>query len=116
VNLGDICWVELPPANGHEQVGRRPAVILQNEASAGALPVIIVVPLTEAITASRFPGTVLIDPTPENGLRTPSVVLVFPVRAIDRRKVQEQIGTLGAEPLAQIYKSLDQLTGRVPSD
>lgn len=115
MNLGDIRWVELPPANGHEQVGRRPAVILQDEAYAGTSPVVIVAPLTGAITASRFPGTVLVDPTPQNGLRTPSVVLVFQVRAIDRRKVREQIGALGAEPLAQIYKSLDQLTGRVRS-
>lgn len=115
MNLGDICWVELPPANGHEQVGRRPAVILQDEAYAGTLPVVIVVPLTGTIPASRFPGTVLIDPTPGNGLRTPSVVLVFQVRAVDRRKVREKIGTIGAEPLAQIYKSLDQLIGRVPS-
>lgn len=28
VSVGDIRWVDLPAANGHEQRGRRPAVIL----------------------------------------------------------------------------------------
>lgn len=28
---GDIYWVEIPAANGHEQAGRRPAVVLQSE-------------------------------------------------------------------------------------
>jgi mRNA interferase MazF len=112
VTLGDIHWVELPPSNGREQVGRRPAVILQDETYAGTLPLVIVAPLTAATAAARFPGVVLLDPTLGNGLQKPSVVLVFQVRAIDRRKVQERIGAVGAEALARIYAVLDRLTGR----
>jgi mRNA interferase MazF len=113
VTAGDIFWVELPPTNGHEQVGRRPAVVLQDETYAGSSPVVIVVPLTGAVTASRFPGTVLLEPTAANSLRKSSVVLVFQIRAVDRRKVQDRLGAIGAEDLARIHAALDRLMGRV---
>jgi mRNA-degrading endonuclease toxin of MazEF toxin-antitoxin module len=34
MTVGDIHWVQLPAANGHEQRGRRPAVIFQDDAYA----------------------------------------------------------------------------------
>jgi mRNA interferase MazF len=68
VIIGDIHWVQLPAANGREQRGRRPAVILQDDQYAGGLPVVLVIPLTTARAAMRFAGTALIRPTAENGL------------------------------------------------
>lgn len=112
MNPGDIHWVELPPTSGHEQVGRRPAVILQDDAYAGSLPLVIVVPLTGATAAARFAGTLVLEPTVENGLRTTSVALVFQVRAVDRRVVQEKLGGVGIAALAEVYALLDLLTGR----
>jgi mRNA-degrading endonuclease toxin of MazEF toxin-antitoxin module len=41
VIVGDIHWVRLPVANGREQRGRRPAVILQDDQYAGGLPVVL---------------------------------------------------------------------------
>jgi hypothetical protein len=43
----------------------------------------------------RCAGTVLIQSTAENGLSQVSVALVFQLWAIDRRRVQEQIGSIG---------------------
>jgi len=40
VTVGDIHWVQLPSANGIEQRGRRPAVILQDDQYGGGLPVV----------------------------------------------------------------------------
>ena len=45
---GEIHWVDLPPADGREQSGRRPAIILLDDAYAGRLPVVLVVPITSA--------------------------------------------------------------------
>jgi len=92
VSVGDIHWVDLPAANGREQRGRRPAVVFQDDDYGGDLPVVLVVPLTTARAAMRFAGTTLIRPTAENGLRQVSVALVFQLRAIDRRRLQERIG------------------------
>ena len=63
VSVGDINWVQLPTANGHEQRGRRPVMILQDDRYAGGLPVVLVVSLTTARAAMRFAGTPLIQPT-----------------------------------------------------
>ncbi len=86
--IGDIHWVELPDAGGREQSGRRPAIVMQDDASAGSLPTTIVIPLSTALAALRFPGTASIKPTKESGLRTDSVALVFQIRAIDRSRVR----------------------------
>jgi mRNA interferase MazF len=112
VNGGDIHWIDLPAVNGHEQRGRRPAVILQDDHYAGELPVVLVVPLTTTRAAMRFAGTTLNRPTAENGLRQVSVALVFQLRAIDRRRVQERIGSVSAEVLHEMFAELDKLTGR----
>jgi hypothetical protein len=53
---GEIYWVDLPGANGHEQRGRRPGIVLQDEQSVGELPVVIVIPLTTSRAALRFSG------------------------------------------------------------
>lgn len=112
MTVGDIHWVELAAANGHEQRGRRPAVILQDDHYAGGLPVVLVIPLTTARATMRFAGTVLIQPTAENGLSQVSVALVFQLRAIDRRRVQERIGSIGEMELREMLAELDKLTGR----
>jgi mRNA interferase MazF len=112
VTVGDIHWIQLPAANGHEQGGRRPAVILQDDHYAGGLPVVLVIPLTTARGAMRFAGTLLIRPTAENGLPQASVALVSQLRAIDRRRVQERIGSIGETVLREVLAELDKLTGR----
>jgi mRNA interferase MazF len=71
LKVGDIHWVEFPAADGHEQRGRRPGIVLQDDDVAGGLPVVLVVPLTTAVGTLRFPGTTDIQSTPENGLSPP---------------------------------------------
>ena len=111
---GDIHWVELPALSGHEQAGRRPAIVLQDDAYAGGSPLVVVVPLTGAVAAARFAGTLTLEPDSANGLAKISVALVFQVRAIDRRIVRERIGAISPETLAALHVLLDLVTGRVP--
>src|SRR2546428_11060738 len=69
VRVGDMHWVDLPAANGREQRGRRPAVVLQDDDYGGDLPVVLFVPPTTAPGAMRFSGTTLIYPTAEKRVR-----------------------------------------------
>jgi mRNA interferase MazF len=112
VSVGDIHWVDLPGADGREQRGRRPAIVLQDDSYGSALPVVLVVPLTTARGATRFAGTALIHPTLENGLPQVSVALVFQLRAVDRRRLLERIGTVNSEVLHTLFEEPDKLTGR----
>jgi mRNA interferase MazF len=112
VRQGEIYWVELPSANGREQAGRRPAVFVQDENYTGQLPVVLVVTLTTATSTLRFPGSLMIAPTPENGLHMPSVALVFQMRAIGRTRLRDRLGTLNSQPMAELFQTLDKLLGR----
>ena len=71
-----------------------------------------VVPLTTARATMRFAGTTLLRPTAANGLRQTSVALMFQLRTIDRRRMQERIGTVNAEVLNAMFEELGKLTGR----
>jgi mRNA interferase MazF len=109
--IGDIVWADLPPSDGYEQAGRRPVLILQDDGYARSLPTIIIIPISSSSAALRFPGTVEIPATDANGLTYDSVILVFQIRALDRRRLRAQIGVADQAVLAQVYQSLDQLTG-----
>lgn len=111
---GEIYWVELGEARGHQQAGRRPAIVLQEESIGQRLPTVLMVPLTTQLDALRFPGTVLLEPSEQNGLRRVSVALVFQLTAVDDRFIQERIGMLSQEELAAIFQALDELLARQP--
>jgi mRNA interferase MazF len=114
MKIGNIHWVDLPEAGGREQSGRRPAVVMQDDRYASSLPTTIVVPLSSATAALRFPGTALVRANERSGLRNDSVALVFQVRAIDRGRVKELLGEVAANELSEILTEMSKLIG-VPS-
>jgi mRNA-degrading endonuclease toxin of MazEF toxin-antitoxin module len=59
MNVGDIYTVEIPPVDGREQSGDRPAIIVQAVRFEKQLPTTIIVPLTSQLAAQSFPGTYL---------------------------------------------------------
>jgi mRNA interferase MazF len=112
VTPGELFWVEFPPSNGHEQFGRRPAIVLQDDTYAKDVSVVFVVPVTGQPANLRFPATVAIEPSNANGLLKSSVALVFQARAVDRKRVGKRIGVIEASFLTRVYDALDLLTGR----
>ncbi len=107
---GDIVDVQLPRPGrigGHEQAGKRPAIVVQDEDN--RLPTILVVPLTGRKRACKFPHTVLVPPTTKNGLDCDSVALVFQVRAIDTNRILKQRGKLEDDALADVTLALKSL-------
>jgi len=109
MNIGDIYTVEIPPSDGHEQAGPRPAIIVQAPQFESQLPTVLIVPLTSQLAAQAFPGTFVIHPDSENGLTAPSVALVFQLRAIDKRRLKYMIGNLGSHHLTQLRQHIKAL-------
>ena len=70
MKTGEIHWVELPDVGGREQSGRRPAIIMQADSYAASLPTTVVIPLSSAMAALRFPGTAQVKASESSGLRT----------------------------------------------
>jgi mRNA interferase MazF len=109
---GELYWVEFPTSNGHEQHGRRPAIVLQDEGYGGNLPLVFVAPVTGTLRNLKHAATVQVDPTVENGLYKESVILVFQARGIDRSRFGNRIGFVTPQVLAAVYDAFDRLTGR----
>jgi mRNA interferase MazF len=104
VKRGDVVSVDLPrpTTGGREQFGRRPAVIFQDDSQFGKLPTVIVVPVTSQKSALRFPATFLVQPSSANGLQSESIILAFQLRAIDRYRVKQVIGTLEPQAMTDL--------------
>jgi mRNA interferase MazF len=106
IDKGDVLIVDLTVSAGHEQSGVRPAIAV----SGGELPgVVIVIPLTGALEALRFPNTLAILPTKENGLENQSVALIFHVRSVDKRRVIRVIGKIDIATRKKIDAALKKM-------
>ena len=108
---GELYWADLPPANGHAQAGLRPVMVLQDDGPGRPLPTVLIVPLTRTQAATRFAGTVFLPASAANNLPADSVLLVFQLRALDRRQFRRPIGAVEPTILALVYEALDRLTG-----
>jgi mRNA interferase MazF len=111
---GDVIIVDFPSPAGHsgrEQIGTRPAVVLQSGGSAALLTTTIIIPFTGNLNANRFPYTIVVDPSPQNGLSTQSVLLIFQIRAISNSRIIRKVGTLEDVYLQQLIDELNILLG-----
>ena len=114
---GDISAVDLPPPAGRpgrEQVGSRPAIVVQTDVTDPRLSTTMIVPFTTNINALHFPHTLRVDPTSQNGLASPSVLLVFQLRAIDKRRVGRRIGRLEQHYLQELESEIRDLLALSP--
>jgi mRNA interferase MazF len=109
---GEIYRVSFPASDRQEQTGRRPALIVQGNIWLHSLPTVWIVPMTSNLQAARFSGTLLIDPDEHNGLTVPSVLLIFQLRAIDKRRLLNPMGTVASVQLAQVLQMIDSLLGK----
>ena len=112
MNPADLYWVEFPLRGGHAQAGRRPAIVVQSAGATAKLPTILLVPLTTQLDALRFPGTALVEATTENGLKRPSVALVFQLTAVDRQFVGQRLGSFSKPAIEAVWLALDDITPR----
>jgi mRNA interferase MazF len=96
---GDIVWLSFDPQAGHEQAGRRPAVVLSPAIYNRSSSLAVVVPIT---THTRgYPFEVPIPP----GQRISGVILADHLKSVDwRARNAERIGKLPEDTLNQALK------------
>lgn len=104
---GEIWLVELPSANGREQMRTRPAIVLKET----EVSIAIVIPLTSNLQALRFPHTIEIKPSKKNGLSSISIAMIFQIRAIDKKRLKKKIGDLEISILKETDKLLRTMLG-----
>ena len=59
-NRGDVVWINLVPQTGHEQAGRRPAVVLSPDTYNGKVGLAVLCPITNQVKG--YPFEVLVRP------------------------------------------------------
>lgn len=77
---GDIVFMDFNPTRGHEQAGRRPALIVSNNDYNRIMGLYIVCPITN--NTKVFPSHILLP----SGLSTTGAVLCEHVRTVDIEK------------------------------
>ena len=101
---GDVLWLDFNPQTGHEQAGRRPALILSPLAYNQKTSLALVCPITNQIKA--YPFEVLI---PEN-LPIKGVVLCDQVKSLDwKQRNASFIGELPNQELQRVIAKIKAL-------
>ena|SRR3989344_4507856 len=104
---GSIYLINLPESGGHEQHGARPAIIVSDPVA----NIIVCIPCTSNPEATRFPHTLLVEPSKQNGLSNTTVALIFQIRAIDRNRLMSKLGQLENQYMKVVSKSINKLLG-----
>lgn len=108
IRRGDIYHADLNPIFGSEQGGYRPVLIIQNNTGNKYSPTVIVAAITSQ------PKTKLPTHVPLRGiaeLEKCSVVLLEQVRTIDKRRLDDYLGTLDRQLMLKVDKALRSSTG-----
>ncbi len=103
---GDVVWITLNPQAGHEQSGRRTAVILSPHAYNAKVGLALLCPITSRVKG--YPFEVRIPP----GLPAAGVILSDQIKSMDwRARKAEWICSLPPQTTAEVLaKSLTLLT------
>ena len=98
---GDIVWINMNPQAGHEQAGRRPAIVLSPFGYNKKVGLALFCPITNQIKG--YPFEVII-PT---GLPVSGAILSDQVKSLDwRRRNAELICTFPADVISEVLQNL----------
>ena len=101
---GDVVWLAFTPQAGHEQAGRRPALVLSSASYNGKVGLAICCPLTSHVKGYPFEVKV---PT---GLQVGGVVLSDQVKSLDWRVRDARfIGRLPTAATVEVLEKLETL-------
>jgi mRNA interferase MazF len=101
---GDVVWITLAPQAGHEQAGRRPALVLSPSSYNGKVGLAIFCPVTSQVKGYPFEVTI------PSGTKVGGVILADQVKSLDWRvRKAELICKLPRETTAEVIDKLGVL-------
>lgn len=103
---GDVVWVTLNPQAGHEQAGRRPALVLSPATYNERAGLAIFCPITSQIKGYPFEVRI-----PE-GLAVSGVILADQVKSLDwQEREAAYLCSVPASTLQEVLQKLSRLLG-----
>src|SRR4030067_3568402 len=101
---GDVVWITLNPQSGHEQAGRRPAVVLSPGIYNEKVELVMLCPITNQIKG--YPFEVIIP----DGLPVSGVILADQIKSLDWRvRDAEWICALPPRVVVEVLQKLGKL-------
>lgn len=86
---GDVVWLRFTPQAGHEQAGRRPALVVSPKAYNGKVGLALVCPVTSREKGYPFEVTL------PKGMAVEGVILADQVKSLDwRTRKAKRLGTV----------------------
>ncbi len=106
---GDIWYIDLNPARGHEQSGKRPGLIIsENTFNQGPAGLAVVLPITTKYKG--IPIHVPIKPQ-ESSLAQNSYIKCEDIRSISTERLISKLGSVGKAILEEVEDNLKILLG-----
>ncbi len=106
ISRGDIWWAEWSPGRGSEQVGRRPALVVQVNAMNCSTRYGNVIVLAITTQDRPVPTHVRIDPSPGNGLRAVSYVMCEQVLTVSKQRLEGRLGAASPPDMRRVEAGL----------
>ena len=101
---GDVVWITLNPQSGHEQAGRRPALVLSPSAYNGRVGLALMCPITNRVKGYPFEVKL-----PE-GLPVTGVEGTDQVKSLDwQARNASRIGSVPDEVVTEVVRRLQSL-------
>jgi mRNA interferase MazF len=101
---GDVVWIDMQLQAGHEQSGRRPAIVLSPKSYNGKVGLALLCPITNQIKG--YPFEVIIPA----GLKVAGVVLSDQVKSLDwKTRKAEFCDKVPEDVVLEILKKLETL-------
>lgn len=102
---GELYFADLNPIRGHEQGGRRPVLVIQNDIGNQFSPITIVAPLTTAFSSRIYPTEVRVA-AGTGGLPEASSVLLNQIKTIDKTRLETRIGQFDARIMQEVDRAI----------
>ena len=100
---GEIWMVNFSPGRGSEQLGIRPALVIQNDVGNEYAATTIVAAITSTIKS--YPVTVPLKKG-EGGLPQPSMVNLAQILTLDKSRLQKRVGVLSSEIMENVDSAI----------
>lgn len=111
IRKGSIYWVDFSPGKGSEPMGRRPGLVIQENAiNDSKINTVIMLAITSTMKYGELPGNVTLRKG-EASIPKSSVINVSQIKSVDKNSIKEIIGTLSKEKMELVEDGLRLILG-----
>jgi len=106
IRNGSIYWVDFSPGKGSEPMGRRPGLVIQDDAlNDSNLNTVIMLAITSTLKFGDLPGNIILQKGEAN-MSKRCVINVTQIKSVDKKSIKENIGALSEERMAEVCQGL----------